>query len=73
MTYQAKTKDEILSQQLLANVSFDNCQALKDGHFKATHVVIGVTYGGSMDLHFITVSKKHPHVKNFVQGMKIYC
>ena len=57
MTYQAKTKDEVLNQRLMANVSFDACQRVMESKFKATHVVTGITYGGSLDLMFISVSK----------------
>ena len=58
LTYKAKTKDEMINQKLLTNIDEKACTNLKNSHFMATHVVIGVTYGGALDLHFITVSKK---------------
>ena len=54
--FEARTKDESLKQSLLSNVSSDSCQRLRNSDFKATHVVIGVSYGGSLDLYFRAVS-----------------
>ena len=43
---------------MVSNVSSESCQRIMDSDFKATHVVIGVSYGGSLDLNFYAVSSE---------------
>ena len=55
MKYNARTKREQLKENLQSNISFEVCKKIEESSFKATHLVVGVSYGGSMNLKFVVV------------------
>ena len=58
LKYSAKTRDEMLRQSLLSNVKQDACKNIEESAYQATHIVVGMTYGGSLDLSFTQVLPK---------------
>ena len=56
LSYRAKTKEEMLTSQLLANINKTTCQEVADIGLNLTHFVVGVSYGGSCDITFKQVS-----------------
>ena len=58
MDFKARTTDESLSSNILMkNVPYETCNKISNNGVRATHVVVGVSYGGSCNLDLITVSK----------------
>ena len=69
MTYTAKTREENLHSNIFKKVSKDACQSIaQNDDIRATHVVIGVSYGGSCDIAFQSVSIL---ILSFIINLKI--
>ena len=52
LSYRAKTKEEMLTTQLLTNINTTTCKEVADIGLNLTHFVVGVSYGGSCDITF---------------------
>ena len=45
-----------LRNELLSDVDTNTCDRIRNNDFKATHVVIGIGYGGDLNILFSAVS-----------------
>ena len=52
LSYRAKTREEMLTNELLSNINTTTCQEVANTGLNLTHFVIGVSYGGSCDITF---------------------
>ena len=52
LSYRAKTREEMLTSELLSNINTTTCQEIANTGLNLTHFVIGVSYGGSCDITF---------------------
>ena len=52
LSYRAKTREEMLTSELLSNINTATCQEVAESGLNLTHFVIGVSYGGSCDITF---------------------
>ena len=52
LSYSASTRNEILNSNILSHVTFDLCKRIQESKFEATHVVVGISYGGSCNMRF---------------------
>ena len=52
LSYRAKTREEMLTNELLSNINTNTCQEVANTGLNLTHFVIGVSYGGSCDITF---------------------
>ena len=51
----AKTEQISLTADLLNNIDAVKCNEVQSKNFNATHIVVGVVYGGALDLQVIQV------------------
>lgn len=52
LSYSASTRNEMLNSNILSHVDLSSCQRIQESEFEATHVVVGISYGGSCNLRF---------------------
>ena len=52
MSYRARTREEILSTQLLSKINPGACNDIINSGLNVTHFVIGLSYGGSCHIKF---------------------
>ena len=45
------TKEIVAKSKLFQNVEEERCEDIQSKHFKATHIVAGISYGGSLKLN----------------------
>ena len=58
MEYNAITREETLtSNVMMKDVPYDVCSRISRSEVRPTHVVVGVSYGGSCNLDLITVKR----------------
>ena len=52
LSYSASTRNEMLNSNILSHVDLSSCQRIQESEFEATHVVVGISYGGSCNMRF---------------------
>ena len=72
LSYRAKTREEMLTSELLSNINTTTCQEVANTGLNLTHFVIGVSYGGSCDITFKQVVRYFSVLFLFCHIQKIH-
>ena len=56
MSYKANTRQELLSMELIKEITEEKCKSLNIEEIEASHVVAGIAYGGKSDINIHEVS-----------------